>query len=340
MNLLIVDNTNPFIYDSKILEKNPSGASESYLNMLAVELAKKHKVFFIQRHRKSLELINNIRYLPEDYDIRQLENINNVLLQRNLLSLDSVRKVFPNANIFCWFHDFFGTKNFQNLDVKNYSSDIQFICLSNWHSKNIKQGFIEKGIKIKNKLNIIPHFIHSDKTNTFLKNKYNKDKVCFFSSRIKGIQTTYQLFKYLQKDKPNLKLYVGYHTYDKASFLFNDESVINLGGISRDEVLYHLSTSFCKLAINFTYPETFGCIFKEANLVGTPVLTTPLGALPEILSENQIVYPKKYSYDVRGETIFVDRFNDWYYNDNRPKVYLEEKYKKENVLKLWLKLMK
>ena len=49
MNLLIVDNTNPFIYDSKILEKNPSGASESYLNMLAVELAKKHKVFFYSK---------------------------------------------------------------------------------------------------------------------------------------------------------------------------------------------------------------------------------------------------------------------------------------------------
>ena len=340
MNLLIIDNTNPTIYDSQILEKNPSGASESYLNMLAVELAKKHKVFFIQRHRKELFLINNIRYLPEDYDIRQLENIQNVLFQRNLLSYKTIKKVFPNANIFCWLHDFFGTLNYQNLDTQDYSDDIQFICLSKWHSKNVKQGFIESGVKLKNKINIIPHFIENKKSDTYFKNSYNKNKVCFFSSKLKGIETTYQLFKHLQRDKPDLKLYVGYHSYSETSLLFNDESVINLGGIPRDEVMYHLSTSLCKLAVNFVYPETFGCVFKEANLVGTPVLTTPLGALPEILSENQIVYPKKYSYDVRGETIFINRFNDWYYNNNRPKVYLEERFKKENVLKLWIKLMK
>jgi glycosyltransferase involved in cell wall biosynthesis len=340
MAILIVDNNNPTKYDSEILSTNPSGASESYLNMLAVELAKKDKVYFIQRHRKEFKVLNRIRYLPEDYDIRQLSNIENVILQRNLKSYENISYVFPKANVICWLHDFFETKANQNLNITHYESDITFVCLTNWHKNNIKLGYLNSGIKLKNKIEIIPHFISCKNEISLKTNMYDRDKVCFFSSGVKGLESSYRLFKKLQVGKPNLKFYFSSPSYDNVEYNFNDSSVINLGGISRDDILSHLSTSICLFAINFNYPETFGCIFKEANLVGTPVLTTPIGSAPEVLSDEQVIYPDKYSADLRGEKKFIETFNKWYFQNDRPLIYLEEKYTKENVLKLWRKIIK
>ena len=339
MNLLIIDMETQGEYDTETLAINPSGASESYLNNIAVNLAKDHKVFFIQRNRKELLLKNNIRYLPEDYDLKNL-SVDNVLLQRNLKMYPLIKRLFPKANIICWLHDFFETLNFQNIKHKDYCEDIQFICLSDWHKNNIKTNFIKEGIKLKNKIKIIHHLIDSPKVKDYLMNGVDKNKICFFSSHFKGLENSYKLFKHIQNDIPELKFYMGTPAYSNAKLNFNDESVIDLGGLPREKVLYHLSTSFCLFGINFAYPETFGCIFKEANLVGTPVLTTSIGATQEILTPEQVVKPILYSADLKGEQEFITRFKSWYYDNKRPIIQLENKFKKETIIEQWIKLLK
>ncbi len=339
MNILIIDKETPQPYDSDYLDKNPCGASESYLHNLAVHLAKVHKVFFIQNKRTELQLKNNIRYLPENYNLRDL-SVDNILLQRNLKFYPLVKDIFPNANIMCWLHDFYETKNFENMNNEHYGEDIQFICVSDWHKNNIKSNFIKDGIKLKNKIKVIYHLIDSPKEKDYLNNRFDKNKVCFFSSHFKGLENSYKLFKYLQNDIPELKFYMGSPSYSNVQLSIKDDSVIDLIGLPRERVLYHLSTSFCLLGINFTYPETFGCIFKEANMVGTPVLTTPIGATKEILSPEQIVIPEPYSADLKGEQEYINRFKKWYFKDERPIMKLEKEFRKENILGKWIKLMK
>lgn len=339
MNILIIDKETPQPYDSDYLDKNPCGASESYLHNLAVHLSKVHKVFFIQNKRTELQLKNNIRYLPENYNLRDL-SVDNILLQRNLRYYPLVKDIFPKANIMCWLHDFYETKNFENMNNKHYGEDIQFICVSDWHKNNIKSNFIKDGIKLKNKIKVIYHLIDSPKEKDYLNNRFDKNKVCFFSSHFKGLENSYKLFKYLQNDIPELKFYMGSPSYSNVQLSIKDDSVIDLIGLPREQVLYHLSTSFCLLGINFTYPETFGCIFKEANMVGTPVLTTPIGATKEILSPEQIVIPEPYSADLKGEQEYINRFKKWYFKDERPIIKLEKEFRKENILGKWIKLMK
>ena len=60
MNLLIIDMETQGEYSTETLAINPSGASESYLNNIAVNIAKDHKVFFIQRNRKIIARIFNL----------------------------------------------------------------------------------------------------------------------------------------------------------------------------------------------------------------------------------------------------------------------------------------
>lgn len=339
MNLLILDLETPQPYDSEFLDKNPSGASESYLHNLAVHLAKVHKIFFLQKGRKELLLKNNIRYLPDNYNLEDLK-VDNVLLQRNLKIYSYIKNIFPKANIMCWLHDFFETQNFAEMDNNDYSKDVKFICVSEWHKKNIQTNFIKQGIKLKNKIEVIYHLIDSPKEKDYLGNRFDKNKITFFSSHFKGLENSYKLFKHLQNDLPDLKFYIGSPSYSNVKLNINDDSVIDLIGLPREQVLYHLSTSFCLFGINFTYPETFGCIFKEANLVGTPVLTTPIGATKEILTPDQIVIPEPFSADLKGEQEFIRRFKDWYLNNKRPNIKLEKEFKKDKILGKWIKLMK
>ena len=250
MNLLIIDKETPQPYDSDFLDKNPCGASESYLHNLAVHLAKVHKVFFIQNKRTDLQLKNNIRYLPENYNLNDL-NVDNVLLQRNLKFYPLVKDVFPKANIICWLHDFYETVCFENMNKEDYEKDIQFVCVSDWHKNNIKSNFIKEGIKLKNKIKVIYHLIDSPKEKDYLNNTFNKNKICFFSSHFKGLENSYKLFKHLQLEIPDLKFYIGSPSYSDVKLNISDDTVVDLVGLPREQVLYHLSTSFCLLGINF-----------------------------------------------------------------------------------------
>jgi hypothetical protein len=117
--VLFLDGVCPYVYDFKYLKTNPSGASESYLNMLARALYLKGKceVYIFQHNRKKPDLQHGIKYIGFD-DLENLNknNIDAVIVQRHTGTIPFAKKEFKNAKIVLWSHDFFESTSFYDLD--------------------------------------------------------------------------------------------------------------------------------------------------------------------------------------------------------------------------------
>ena len=76
----------------------------------------------------------------------------------------------------------------------------------------------------------------------------------------------------------------------------------------------------------------FGIVFLDANAVGTPVLTHPFGAAPEVLSD-----PVQLINTHHLPTV-IHRLMHWH-DGNRPKVTVQEKFRLSHIIKEWEKIL-
>jgi glycosyltransferase involved in cell wall biosynthesis len=102
-----------------------------------------------------------------------------------------------------------------------------------------------------------------------------------------------------------------------------------------------MKESLCCLHLNKEYPETFGCVNAESNLMGTPVLAYNLGATPEILDlpfvYDQILEPYQYRVDPNEITLIIKTLLSW--QKDRPDVKLNPRLNKEKIVKKWIEII-
>src|SRR5262249_5426393 len=135
----------------------------------------------------------------------------------------------------------------------------------------------------------------------------DRSRLIYFSSPNKGLQHTLAVFRRIRHADPTFTLSVanpGYAALD-VDGLAQLDGVVPLGALPHHQAIEHVRGSLCVLALNHVYPETFGCVFAEANAVGTPVLTHPHGAAPEVLSDHSQLL------DVRDADAVVSRVIAW-----------------------------
>jgi len=83
--------------------------------------------------------------------------------------------------------------------------------------------------------------------------------------------------------------------------------------------------------MNRVFAETFGLVLAESNAVGTPVLTHPLGAAPEVLgTAEQLI-------DTTDVEAVIQRIMAWR-DGQRPVVKANPAFYLSNVANEWLKL--
>ena len=340
--VLFFDAVAPYEYNFDILKKKGLGASESYLLSVANELKKNFDVDISTAKVK-------YNYTQNDIVFKQLslqnldDNYNTIIIQRNPQNLKTLKKKYPKAKFIIWLHDFFESSIWGSLtthDLQYIIDNTTLLCVSDWHKNNFSTNLILR--KIKNaKIKFIHFFIDDKKNIAELPIDYDKNKLCFFSAGHKGLEFTLRVFENLHKINPKFKLYIGNPTYDqKNTFDNNKGAVINLQNQTRDQVLWHMRGSLATLHLNNVYPETFGCVNAESNLVGTPVLAYDLGATKEVLfdAEKQLVNPNPYRVDLNDLTIITETILTWYKGD-RPKVKLNPLFDKQIITKKWIDLI-
>ena len=340
--VLFFDAVAPYEYNFDIIEKKGLGASESYLLSVANELKKNFDIDISTAHVRYNYTQNDIvfkKLVLEDLD----DNYDTIIIQRNPQNLKILKNKYPNAKIIIWLHDFYESSIWGSLST----ADLQFICdnstllcVSEWHKKNFQTNLDLRKVK-NHKVKYIHFFIEDKRDISKLPIDYDKNKLCFFSAGHKGLEFTIRIFEKLYQINPKFRLYIGNPTYDQKNVFENSkDAVINLNNQTRDQVLWHMKGSLATLHLNRDYPETFGCVNAESNMVGTPVLAYDIGATKEILfdADKQLVNPNPYRVDLNNLTYIVETIFSWY-NGERPEVKLNPIFEKQKITKKWIDLL-
>ena len=340
--VLFFDAVAPYEYNFDILEKKGLGASESYLLSVANELKRHFDIYISTANVRYNYSQNDIVF--KKLDIKELDkDYDTIIIQRNPQNLKILQKHYPKTKFLIWLHDFYESSIWASLpthDLQYIIDNTTLLCVSNWHKENFLINL--KLRKINNvKIEFIHFFIEDKKEISKLPIDYDKNKLCFFSAGHKGLEFTLRIFEHLYKINNKFKLYIGNPTYDQQNnFDNNNGSIINLQNQTRDQVLWNLKGSLATLHLNKDYPETFGCVNAESNMVNTPVLCYDIGATKEILynPDQQLVNPNPYRVDLHELATITETIFEWH-NGKRPEVKLNPIFNKEKIIQKWIDLL-
>lgn len=279
MRVLIVDSVCPSPYSIETLEIGSLGGTEAYVIRLAQALAKKHYYINIIQRNRALpfkELSLPITYLPEN---TLVNDVRTVITLRDAGVYKKQKELYPQANHFLWMHDVVNGEYLNHLGMHLKGQNVNMVCVSNWHKKQIAYAVQDIGIK-KLGIDVIypplaPYCIPTGI-------EYDPYKLVFFSSPHKGLAETLEIFAKLYLKDNRYRLYIANPGYYPSAEI-SHPGIIVLGTLTHRAVINHVRSSLCKFYPNTSFQETFGLVLAEANAVGTPVIAHPIGASSEVL---------------------------------------------------------
>ena len=336
-NILIIDRVAPYSYDYSMLNKQGLGASESYMLYIFKELSKEMNITISQQRRNDIVEQNNVKFIPSGYTYMS-GDYDTIIFQRIPYGIKEIAQKYPNAKLVIYLHDFFEGSQWaemSNVELQYICDNVNLLCVSEWHKENFTINLDLR--KIKN-YNVDYNHFFIPQPRILNEIPFDKNKLCFFSAGHKGLEFTLRVFEHLYQINNDFRLYIGNPTYDqKYQFENSKDAVINLNNITRDEVCNHLQSSLCALHLNKDYPETFGCVNAEANLMNTPVLCYDIGASKEVLyspfTTKQIITPNQYRVDLNNLVHITETIFNW--RNNYPTIFLNNKLDKKTILKKW-----
>lgn len=323
--VLFVDGTCPETYDpSTLLTKGLGGAEATVIRVAEGLAATGLFEVGVEQHNRKHDSLYGAHYVPAE----SCPHADYVISLRHPPLLALMQKRFPNAKHYLWNHDLCQPSVAdQMLSMSGYEA----IAVSNYHKTQLQvvlkpQGY-DGQFPIRVVYNPLPDNLVPEDT------PYDKNKLLWTSSPHKGLDYALQIFENLLNFNPDFKLYVANPGYLPGSDVSKERNVIPLGPLPHHEVINHLRSSLCLFYPNCVFPETMGICMAEANAVGTPVITHPLGAAPEVLC-----HPYETT-DCRNPKAVIDRTMAWYSGD-RPRVKANPKFRLSEVLKSWIRLFR
>jgi glycosyltransferase involved in cell wall biosynthesis len=354
-HVLFYDSACPSPYASESLLGSGTriGGAEATVVRVAEQLSLRQKVTVAQHNRTKLERTagKDLEWLPSEDALRPPVAPDAIVILRRVGDVRRLRRHYPTTRLFVWYHDWF------DLAPKDGSAkawllwqakvearvllharyDTVAVGVSRTHEQNIRQslararalGWLEGRVKVDYVYNPIADDLGpaSDRAG------YDPNKLVFFSAPWKGLDLVLSAFAAVRRVLPELRLYVASPGYQSAGQTDGAalENVVFLGSLPHAEVMSHVRTSLCVFYPADRIPETFGLVFAESNAVGTPVLTHPFGAAPEILTSEQLV-------DAHDTDAIVARLRAWR-NGSRPIVAAKPEYRLARVAGSWEDLL-
>lgn len=329
--ILFIDRLSPVPYTLESLQKKGAGASDSYLVYLAKALTEamsgQCQVWIAHGARNHTETCptHPIQYVPFR-DLNVPDTIDAVIIQRDPEMVPWVRQQFPNAQVALWMSDFAEKSHLVRMPRDILARlDVPIIGLSEWHADNLRSYFNAIGLPKRVDYIYYPIDVAPD---PYL--AVDPNKLVFFSSPHKGLRTTLQAFLAVRQRLPHMRLYIGNPGYVDLDLSGFGDSIVQLGTLSRTEVLQHVQQALGVFHINTRYPETFGCIHAEANAVGTPVITLDIGA------NGEVIHPaaEQVLTDPTPQDI-VDRVVAWRKGE-RPRVSCSPTFHPQHIAAQWM----
>lgn len=332
MPVLFIDYACPTPYDLKSFLEDGLGGSEASTVRIAEKLGETRKVYVMQHNRLESTNTKNVFYIPFDLSFL-LEEWAAVIYIRNPAFCLAHAHILKQKGIptWVWMHDLISNKILPlSILLRLQENHVGLIAVSNFHKQQILSVsqldlFFPAGLRVERIYNPIDDELQQDQT------EYDPNKLVFISASIKGLDYTLHTFNKIKEKYPQFELYVShpnYNTYEYPYF----PGVTFLGTLKHAENMNLVRSALCLFHLNHIYPETFGLANAEANAVGTPVLTHPLGAVQEVISgDDQLVN----THDFKKVMATLLK---WHKGD-RPKVSMKEDFRLSTVIQSWNKLI-
>lgn len=329
MRILFVDPVGMKPYDPQVLATENLGGSEATVIRIAEGLAKRgHQVRVTQHNRKVVTKFG-AEYTP--FKANDDFKPTHVVVQRAPLVLLTAKKQYPSAKLYLHCHDIFGGPGWEAGFQAIVDTDSVPIVVSDWHKQNLydtmTQMKFQGAIPSRRIYNPIDDDLRPDNT------PVDKDKLVFFSSPHKGLDHTLKIFERFKdfKELKDMKLYVANPGYFDDAAL-SGISAVTLGRLSHAGVLDHVRSALAAFHLNGTYPETFGLVHAECSAVGTPFLSSKIGANPETAA-----HPANL-IDVNDTKAVIDRIIQWRTVD-RPRVRGNPNFRLAKIIREWEDLL-
>ncbi len=332
MKVLFVDPCCPKPYDSLTLANDPLGGTEATVIRVAEALAASAiaPIVCVKQHNRKECASGNYGtgYVPFGFPY---EHPSHVVVLRAPQALLQARKQFPSAKLFFWAHDMF----VGNAWAEGFKTIIETqavpIVVSDWHRSQMydamRQFEIATAIPCKRIYNPIDDDLKPDATASLC------NKLVFFSSPHKGLKHTLEVFKRFKdfEELEDVTLCIANPGYFDNHNTEGMHNVINLGAISHGEVIQHVRSALAVFHLNSVFPETFGLVHAEANAVGTPFLSSRLGATHELQD-----HPAEL-IDVMDSEAVIKRIIEWK-TRGRPRVRGNPEFRMSRIVKEWIDL--
>ncbi len=330
-DLLIIDPVCPKPYSAASLDREGMGGTEATVIRIAEALGPNRKVVVAQHCRTEVsgEGAASAAYTPLYKTHMSRRNWGAVVVLRHPVAAIEFRKMLhKDTPMWLWLHDLVPAEMCQ-YGKQLADLNIGVICVSEFHRSNFLGAIrVDKSVTrfppIKVLYNPIADALTIDDT------PVDKNKLVFFSSPQKGLSYALEMFKVAHGFNPELRLHVSNPGYLRSSGL-NVEGVVDRGVLRHVDVIKEVRSAMCVFYPNYVFPETFGLVFAEANAVGTPVLTHPIGAAREVLNGDWQLM------DVRKREELIARLMAWH--QHRPQVCGQDKFRLSNVIKQWEDLL-
>ena len=317
----------PYVY-SDLLTKGMGGTEATVLRVSKALADKGVKVGIKQFGREHAELLDGVLYMPIHDD---LQAKNTVLLRIPSLASKYFKSNTPN---FLWLHDAMNPNYFTDSYKNLLDFNTQVIGVSDWHKTciqevvkyNMSHDGGQGALKVKRIYNPVDDSLFDPNLSP-----YDRYKLVFFSTPQKGLVRTLELFMALLRVDNRYKLYIGNPGYHQTMTM-DHPSVITLGVRPHAQMLGHVKDALCVFYPNHVFPETFGLVMAEANAVGTPVITHPIGATYEVL------YHPSEMIDTRDNKAVIQRVMSWS-DGGRPRVRGNDEFRISKVVEQWIKIL-
>lgn len=330
MKILIVDPTCPKPYDVNTLLTSPMGGTEASVVRLAEALAASGEEVRVTQHNRTEVAKYGAVYTPfggnEDF------KPTHVVVLRAPLVLKTARRQYPNAKLYLWCHDLFSAAGWSEGFQAVVDTQAIPVLVSDFHKTQMYDvmrsiNFVGE-VPSRRIYNPIADDLRPDNTPVDI------NKLVFFSSPHKGLEHTLKIFERFKdfKELKDMKLYVANPGYFPDGASDNSNMVVRLGPLCHTDVLQHVRSSLGVFHLNGVFPETFGLVHAECNAVGTPFLSSRLGATPELCD-----HPAEL-IDVMDPKAVIDRIIDWK-TLSRPRVRGQANFRMTKIIREWKELL-
>ena len=279
MKILFLDGTRGFT-PTRLKEK-PTGGIATSLTLLPRYLAQKGLDVSVMHQNNKGEVIEGVKYVQPPISNNCWDV---VVFNRNLLN-HSLVKGFESSRKIWWLHDIVDP---DYLPDGSYRSMDDVVALSRYNQRSYADYY---DIPIT-KFHIIPNGV--DKT-VFYPGTGKRDRNTYIcaSAPIKGLGALKFMLHNMRRHNPSFKLnmYVSQRLHDlENSSLQNSllDELKALGADVREPIPQHDLAEEMRhawaLCMPNTYPENCSNIALQARACGLPVVSVPIGSMPEQVS--------------------------------------------------------